>query len=93
MAPSAAELARFGALLDAGEVPIGGYAEQDFLNAVYKARPLMKPVGRATCACLQADCSMTGEGSRLRVTQQTVPSRAACCVVAAEAAEALARKA
>ncbi|KAL4442954.1 hypothetical protein ABPG77_008445 [Micractinium sp. CCAP 211/92] len=36
MAPSAAELARFGALLDAGEVPIGGYAEQDFLNAVYK---------------------------------------------------------
>lgn len=38
MAPSAAELARFGALLDAGTVPIGGYAEQDFLNAVYKAR-------------------------------------------------------
>ncbi|KAL4457680.1 hypothetical protein ABPG75_012545 [Micractinium tetrahymenae] len=38
MSPSAAELARFGALLAAGAVPICGYAEQDFLNAVYQAR-------------------------------------------------------
>lgn len=32
MSPSRAELARFGSLLEAGAAPIGGYAEQDFLN-------------------------------------------------------------
>lgn len=37
MSPSSAELAAFGALLAGGRVAIGGYAEQDFLNAVYKA--------------------------------------------------------
>lgn len=45
-APSAAELTRFGALLGAGAVPIGGYAEQDFLNAVYKARSRGDATGR-----------------------------------------------
>lgn len=36
MSPSRAELARFNALLAAGEVVVGGYAEQDLLNEVYK---------------------------------------------------------
>lgn len=37
MTPSRAELARFSTLLAAGEVAVGGYAEQDLLNQAYKA--------------------------------------------------------
>lgn len=35
MTPSRAEFGRFERLLSSGAVEIGGFAEQDFLNAVY----------------------------------------------------------
>ncbi len=37
MSPCRAELRLFGSLLAAGAAPIGGYAEQDFLNWRYQA--------------------------------------------------------
>lgn len=37
MTPCAADFARFGQLLSSGEITVGGYAEQDFLNAYFKA--------------------------------------------------------